>query len=137
MNEEKREQQMSTADVVGVAEKQTENKPAAEERPEEIEITVTAEEFVPLPLFDEGEAEDFRTRWQDIQAGFVDDPRNSVAKADELVANVIKSIEETFATERSSLEDQWSQGNEASTEDLRIALKRYRSFFDQLITLQS
>jgi hypothetical protein len=137
MNAEKREPQMSPTDVVAVAEKQTENKPVVDERNEEREITVMAEEFIPLPLFHEGEVEEFRARWQDIQAGFVDDPRNSVTKADELVAKVIKSIEETFATERSFLEDQSNQGDETSTEDLRIALKRFRTFFDQLLTLQS
>ena len=90
-----------------------------------------------VPLLDEDEAEKFRTRWQDIQTDFVDNPSNSVERADELVAQVINSITENFARERDSLEEQWNQGEEASTEDLRIAIKRYRSFFNRLLTLES
>jgi len=86
---------------------------------------------------EEGEAEEFRSRWQDIQTEFVDDPSHSVENADELVARVINSITENFASERTSLEDQWNRGKEASTEDLRIAITRYRSFFNRLLTLES
>jgi hypothetical protein len=90
-----------------------------------------------VPLLDGSEAEEFRSRWLDIQTNFVDDPRHSVENADELVARVINSITENFASERTSLEDQWNRGKEASTEDLRIAIKRYRSFFNRLLTLES
>jgi hypothetical protein len=90
-----------------------------------------------VPLLVENEAQEFRSRWLDIQAEFVDDPHNSVEKADELVAQVINSITENFAGERSSLEDQWNRGQEASTEDLRLAMKRYRSFFNRLLTLEA
>jgi hypothetical protein len=90
-----------------------------------------------VPLLDESEAQEFRTRWQDIQTDFVDDPRQSVESADELVARVINSITENFARERNSLEDHWNRGEEASTEDLRIAIKRYRSFFNRLLTLET
>jgi hypothetical protein len=90
-----------------------------------------------VPLLDAAEAEEFRSRWLDIQADFVDDPRHSVESADELVARVINSITENFASERNALEDQWNRGEEASTEDLRIAIKRYRSFFNRLLTLES
>ena len=90
-----------------------------------------------VPLLERGEAEEFRSRWLDIQTEFVDDPRHSVENADELVARVINSITENFASERTSLEDQWNRGKEASTEDLRIAMMRYRSFFNRLLTLES
>lgn len=90
-----------------------------------------------IPLLREDEAEEFRTRWQKIQTGFVDDPHNTVEKADELVENVMNSITETFSKERSYLEDQWNQGTNASTEDLRLAIQRYRSFFNRLLTLET
>jgi hypothetical protein len=87
------------------------------------------------PLYDEREAGDLRTRWQNIQGGFVDDPRASVEQADELVANSIKRLAEIFAKERANLEATWSRGGEVSTEDLRQALRRYRSFFDRLLAV--
>jgi hypothetical protein len=87
------------------------------------------------PLYDEREANDLRTRWQNIQGGFVDDPRASVEQADQLVASAIKRLAEIFANERNNLEAAWSKGGEASTEDLRQALRRYRSFFDRLLSV--
>ena len=86
-------------------------------------------------LFADHETEDFRRRWTDIQAGFVDEPRKAVESADALVASAIKRLAEIFAQERSKLEGQWSQGNDVSTEDLRVALRRYRSFFDRLLSV--
>jgi len=86
-------------------------------------------------LFNPGETTDLRTRWQQIQVGFVDEPRASVQQADELVATTIKRLAEIFAEERSRLEGDWSRGDEVSTEDLRQALRRYRSFFDRLLTI--
>lgn len=89
------------------------------------------------PLFESGEAEKFRTRWLAIQSKFVDDPSQSVKEADDLVADVIQNITRNFADRRGSLEKQWSGGGDTSTEDLRLALKQYRSFFERLLTLQS
>jgi hypothetical protein len=86
------------------------------------------------PLFVEQEAGDFRLRWRAVQADFVDDPRAAVQKADELVANAIQRLAEIFAGERSKLEGEWSRGQDVSTEDLRQALRRYRSFFDRLLS---
>lgn len=86
------------------------------------------------PLFPEQEAVDVRRRWSDVQAGFVDEPRRAVEQADTLVAEVMKRLAETFAAERASLEHQWDRGDNVTTEDLRIALQRYRSFFDRLLT---
>lgn len=89
------------------------------------------------PLFEEEEAGKFRTEWLSIQSKFVDDPRASVKQADELVASVLKSVTMGFSDRRVALEKQWNSGDNTSTEDLRQALKRYRSFFDRLLTLES
>jgi hypothetical protein len=89
------------------------------------------------PLFEETEAGQFRTQWLNIQSKFVDNPRESVREADELVANVLKSVTMSFHQRRTSLEKQWNSGSNASTEDLRLALKSYRSFFERLLTLES
>jgi outer membrane biosynthesis protein TonB len=76
----------------------------------------------------------FQSRWDAIQAAFVDEPRRSVTEADALVAEVIDEITDAFAGARAALEEQWSQGGEASTEDLRQAFQRYRSFFQRLLS---
>ncbi len=87
------------------------------------------------PLFTDSEMGEFRSRWTHVQTGFVDEPRRTVEDADKLVASVMQRLAEGFATERSGLEKQWDQGNDVSTEDLRVALQRYRAFFDRLLTL--
>ncbi len=89
------------------------------------------------PLFADNAAENFRTRWLAIQSKFVDDPKASVKEADDLVADVIQGITSSFADRRGSLEKNWNGGGQASTEDLRVALKQYRSFFERLLSLQS
>jgi predicted NAD-dependent protein-ADP-ribosyltransferase YbiA (DUF1768 family) len=84
-------------------------------------------------LLNREESEHFRTRWNEIQSKFVDEPRSAVQEADTLVSEVIKQITQMFANEHSSLEAQWGQGKDVSTEDLRKALQRYRSFFNRLV----
>lgn len=86
-------------------------------------------------LFPSNELQDLRTRWKDIQTGFVDEPRKAVEQADGLVASAMKRLAEVFAQERSGLEQQWDRGDNVSTEDLRLALQRYRSFFDRLLSV--
>ena len=86
------------------------------------------------PLFPAEEAERFRGRWTDIQSGFVDQPREAVEKADGLVADLMQRLAASFSDERSQLEQQWDSSGDASTEDLRVALQRYRSFFDRLLS---
>jgi hypothetical protein len=86
-------------------------------------------------LFPEKESKEFHKRWTDIQTAFVDEPRQAVERADELVAEVIKRLADSFAQERSKLEGQWGRGDNVSTEDLRVALRRYRAFFDRLLSL--
>ena len=89
----------------------------------------------PMPLFSEMEMGEFRSQWSKVQTGFVDEPRRTVEDADKLVAAVMQRLAEGFANERSALEKQWDSGDNVSTEDLRIALQRYRSFFDRLLKL--
>jgi hypothetical protein len=89
----------------------------------------------PTPLFSEPEMGDFRSQWSKLQTGFVDEPRRTVEEADKLVAAVMQRLAEGFANERSGLEKQWDRGDNVSTEDLRVALQHYRSFFDRLLTL--
>jgi hypothetical protein len=80
------------------------------------------------------DAEAFRARWTDVQHGFVDAPRQAVEQADGLVAELMQHLAKTFADERGRLEGQWDQGGDVSTEDLRTAFQRYRSFFERLLT---
>jgi hypothetical protein len=94
-----------------------------------------AEQDRPTPMFAHDETNEFRQRWQDIQTGFVDEPRQAVERADALVAAAIKRLAESFAQERGALEQQWARGADVSTEDLRVALRRYRGFFDRLLSV--
>jgi hypothetical protein len=87
------------------------------------------------PLFSSADAENFRSRWREVQGDFVDEPRKAVERANELVARVIERLNDSFATERGKLENEWGQGKDVSTEDLRQALRRYRSFFDRLLSV--
>lgn len=87
------------------------------------------------PLLDKGQEQDFRLRWDGIQTGFVDAPREAVQQADSLVAELMQHLAKSFSDERKKLEVQWSQGKEVSTEDLRIALQKYRSFFGRLLSI--
>jgi hypothetical protein len=89
----------------------------------------------PMPLFSESEMADFRSEWSKLQTGFVDEPRRTVEGADKLVASLIQRLAEGFANERTRLEKQWDRGDNVSTEELRIALRRYRSFLDRLLKL--
>jgi hypothetical protein len=87
------------------------------------------------PLFPAGELDGLRTRWQSVQTGFVDEPRKAVKDADTLVASAMKRLAEVFAEERAKLEQQWDRGDSVSTEDLRVALQRYRRFFERLLAI--
>ena len=87
------------------------------------------------PLFTQDVAMDFRSRWDVVQRGFVDDPQAAVRAGDELVSRVIKSLAETFANQRSELEKGLDQSDAPTTENLRIALRQYRSFFERLLSI--
>jgi len=106
-----------------------------EERAAEKRTARSEDDFA--PLFEGDEAEKFRSQWLEIQSRFVDDPSVSVKDADDLVADVIKNITRTFSDKRLSLENQWKSGDKVSTEDLRVAMQRYRSFFNRLLSLES
>jgi len=85
------------------------------------------------PLLDNDDLQSYRERWHAIQVSFVDEPRSSVEHADALVGELLRRLVDSFAEKRVALEGQWEQGNDVSTEDLRVALRRYRSFFDRLL----
>lgn len=85
------------------------------------------------PLFDRSREDELRDRWHALQARFVDDPRETVGEADSLVADLLRDLAQSFEEARSRLEAQWSSGEDVSTEDLRVTLQRYRSFFERLL----
>ncbi len=120
------DQPLTTADIANGRPVATEAPP--QERPEEAEASRS-------PLFGDDDAQELRARWQQVQTEFVDDPRRAVQDADALVAQLMKRLATTFADERNALEDQWEHGSDVSTEDLRVTLQRYRSFFDRLLSL--
>ncbi|MCX4537694.1 hypothetical protein [Streptomyces sp. NBC_01669] len=86
------------------------------------------------PLLGPEEAEAFQSKWTAVQTAFVDDPQEAVRAADALVAEVMQTLAGSFASRKEGLESQWGRGEEVLTEDLRIALQRYRSFFNRLLT---
>lgn len=124
-------------DVIDASAEPVDNERRMDERASENRNPTTATEDELVPLFEEESAEKFRTRWLAIQSKFVDDPSESVKQADTLVADVIEGITSNFANRRGTLEQQWRGGGTTSTEDLRIALKQYRSFFNRLLSLES
>jgi hypothetical protein len=135
---------MDTEDVVDATEVTDADEPRMAEtrQAEKNPVPVTGhtpvmEEERLAPLFEDTDADKFRSHWLEIQSTFVDDPRESVRKADALVDEVIQSITRSFAQKRTTMEDQWNSGENTSTEDLRVAIKRYRSFFERLLTLES
>ena len=122
-----REERLSTADIAAA------DRPLAREeeaRPEAADARDTEVSFV-----DEADATDLRRRWEEIQIEFVDEPREAVERADELVAEVVQAVARTFAAERDGLEEQWKRGDDVSTEELRVALQRYRAFFERLLAV--
>ncbi|MBT2301797.1 hypothetical protein J7E70_15150 [Variovorax paradoxus] len=87
------------------------------------------------PLFSAEAARDFRASWDAVQIGFVDDPKQAVRQADELVRQVLDNLKQTFSNERGALDGKTDGADQASTEHLRMALRRYRSFFQRLLSL--
>ncbi len=126
-----------TVDVVDTADQPVEGGKVVTESTEENNARMNAGNNQLAPLFENDAAEKFRTRWLAIQSKFVDDPRDSVKQADQLVADVIQNITNSFADRRSAMEKVWNGGGNTSTEDLRITLQHYRSFFERLLSLQS
>ena len=139
MNIELKERSLTTADLAAAAEIPTVQREVVRDLEAPVIATKTpdvkneGEQLAPLFLPDV--AKDFRSRWDAVQSSFVDDPRQAVRQGDELVAQVMKSLAETFSSERAKIEGQVDQTDKASTEDLRVALRRYRSFFERLLSL--
>jgi hypothetical protein len=147
-------EELTTADLAHPASRAEQTNEAVEDR-EEIEnspgrIPVRSERSITdiserqakapapaeaTPLFPEDELRALQSQWNDIQTGFVDEPRSAVQHADSLVASTMQQLAEAFARERSKLEQQWSRGDSVSTEDLRVAFQRYRSFFRRILSL--
>jgi hypothetical protein len=127
-----REHQLSTADLSGATTDKTPVEPQRADRRADRPETDTGRREA---LFPGTEAQGFQGRWSDIQASFVDEPQRSVEQADGLVAEVMQRLAQVFADERGRLEKQWDRGEDADTEALRQALRRYRSFFDRLLSL--
>lgn len=136
--EERRQGNLTTADVASALEQKAPDRaestgtpapPATSQAPE------AKDQARPTTLFALEGAKGFRAHWEDVQRGFVDNPRQTVEQADGLVADVIKRLADSFAAERSKLESQWSRGENVDTEDLRLALQHYRAFFDRLLSI--
>ena len=163
MNDRREDGQLSTADMVATANRQMngsaapeqpastattpngqsngavapaapESERATTERPVTDRSPAASSPAAETSLLTEEENRRMRTRWEEIQTGFVDEPRQAVEQADHLVAETMKRIAELFAEERQGLEAQWNRGDAADTEALRMALKRYRSFFERLLS---
>lgn len=136
MNDNER---LSTSDIASATDQERAAYPEGQE-PQDQQSSATAtahqgEDAKAAPLFNPQDAQSLRSHWDEVQAAFVDDPRRAVQDADSLVAEVIKRLADTFAEERSKMEQQWGSGENVSTEDLRMALRRYRSFFDRLLSI--
>lgn len=128
MSEDERPTTAGIADAGREADPDTADEPLAHER------EGGSEEGELHPLLGDEDSGRFRERWEAVQVRFVDEPRTSVEDADALVAELMQRLAETFAQEREELEGQWSRGEDVSTEDLRLALRRYRSFFERLLS---
>ena len=132
------ERRLSTSDIAAAADRRPdEARDRAERDRIERDAGATAQTLdePSVPLFNKEEHAGYRTRWVGIQTGFVDEPRKAVEEADALVAEVMKRLAEVFAEERQRLEAQWDQSDRVSTEELRIAMRRYRSFFERMLAV--
>ena len=124
IEEEREENRLSTADVADAL--------GRSHTKTDVEQNTSAEE---THLLIPERGQEYRSRWDTIQTSFVDEPRQAVERADSLVAEVMQELAKTFADERQKLESQWGRGDNVSTEDLRVALQRYRSFFSRLLSI--
>ena len=130
---------LSTADMAAAAQRQPEVGELKRMQADEVSADVYNEQervsTQPAQLLATDERQTLHSRWDSIQTGFVDEPRQAVEQADSLVAEVMQHLAQLFADERNKLESQWSRGDDVSTEDLRVALQRYRSFFTRLLSI--
>lgn len=125
-------QGLSTDDIAGRS---------TEEEPAEPPVSApggaaadTTTDATELPLLDDVEADDFLARWSEVQSRFVDDPQGAVKDGDGLVAELMQALARRFSERKGDLEERWNQGGEPETEELRLALQQYRSFFQRLLS---
>lgn len=115
------------------------NVPRQPDRADEVQTRAEAPPARPQAtneaLFPGADITRLRNQWTEIQSGFVDEPKSAVKRADTLVGDVLKSLSDTFARERSKLESQWDRDGDVTTEDFRVAFRRYRAFFDRLLSI--
>jgi hypothetical protein len=123
------DQRLTTSDLAG-----TDTTDEPDENDRRAAMSSTANGASTEPLLPADQSDRFTSRWEEIQTGFVDEPRESVEQADALVADLMQRLASSFADKRKQLESQWEQGDDVSTEDLRVALTRYRSFFERLLS---
>src|SRR5579871_5628742 len=132
-----RDEKLTTSDFLATGERTATTEIPIEDKTDHLNETIAstggggaqmAKAPPPTPLFQDAESQEFRARWDHIQIAFVDEPQRAVKDADGLVAETMKRLAEIFSDERKKLETQWGRGDDGSTEDLRIALQRYRSF---------
>lgn len=153
MNELRNDQELTTADIANPQRGRESRTAVIDEQPVSAQtypsvaqnvderpkgapaIVQNKAEMADGPLFREEELQGFRSRWDQVQGSFVDEPRLAVEQADSLVANMVKRLAEEFSTARADLEKQWDTGSDVSTEDLRQVLRRYRSFFNRLLPI--
>ena len=157
MNELRNNQELTTADIANPQRGREYRSAVIDERPiptesatpvtqntdersisspsQDAPVAQKKEEMADGPLFREEELQRFRSRWDQVQGSFVDEPRLAVEQADGLVANMVKRLAEEFSTARADLEKQWDTGGDVSTEELRQVLRRYRSFFNRLLPI--
>jgi hypothetical protein len=137
MTERFENREATTADIADAANSRMRDAEDQDRRIErEVDLreqSVRADEYEGMRLLPDEIVDDLRPRWADIQASFVDEPRRAVEKADALVADAIRRLAEAFADARADLERDWDRGDDVSTEDLRVAFRRYRTFFDRLL----
>ena len=127
------DKQTTTADLAGTVDADADSDRELTRDDARSSDAATATEERLEPLMPNEDSERYRSRWQELQASFVDEPQRVVEQADELVAELMQRLAQSFADERENLEEQWGRGDDVSTEDLRVALTRYRSFFERLL----
>ncbi|HEY0856423.1 MAG TPA: hypothetical protein VGE16_05170 [Albitalea sp.] len=139
MNKDTQQRNLSTADLAAAGAPRTmpadEHDHVADAVSETGDREVRREDDELAQLFPPDVAREFRSRWDAVQIGFVDDPGKAVREADELVAQVMKSLADSFANARAGFENEMNESGNTSTESLRVALRGYRSFFQRLLSL--
>lgn len=124
MADSEQDQGLTTVDIANPSASQAGDGPA----PSEFEAAGDK------PLLSTADADRLNGEWRVMQSSFVDHPREAVEQADRLVADLMQRLASQFSETRSNLERQWDVQDDISTEDLRVAMTRYRSFFERLLS---